>query len=115
MLPSGHQFFYLLIHGTDLLIRFNPLTYGRGQICPLSIKRARTHKVLLCQKFEKLCIPLLGYKLSFSLQVFLQNIPCLTANCEQKLLPRDFSDRWGAKTYLPYLVLCWVITYLKLV
>jgi len=50
--------FYSLWGSTaDMTTVFNPLTYGRGQICPPLLKRARTQKVLKCKKFEKIMYP----------------------------------------------------------
>ena len=76
---------------------FNHLTYGRGLNCLPLLKRARTQKVLQCQKFEKLCIFLLRYKLSFSLQGFIQKFLDILLILNKNFFPGTFQIM-GAKT-----------------
>jgi hypothetical protein len=52
--------------------KLNPLTYGGGLIGPPLFQRPRSLEMLLCQKFEKITIPLLGSLLCESILLLLQ-------------------------------------------
>jgi len=86
-----------LLNHLHLIELLNPLTYGRGQICPHCLRGKELKKCVRVNFLQIMYPSSKRWAIFFSTDEFLQKKSCFTTNCEQKFIPRDFSDRWGQK------------------